>query len=66
MVFDEYSIFDPLLVWTIIMLGHGRVDHDNVVLITVMQILDELSCLFNGEIFLVQRKDAPVIHVVNI
>lgn len=48
------------------MLGHGRVDHDNVVLITVMQILDELSCLFNGKIFLVQRKDAPVIHVINI
>lgn len=45
---------------------HGRIDHDNVLLVVLMEVADQLSHGRERETLRIQGKDPSAVHVVNI
>lgn len=50
----------------VVLVGHGRVDHDDVVLVARVQVRHERAHLVQREALRVEREDAPPVHVVNV
>lgn len=63
---QEHVVLEALVGRRIVLIGDGWVDHDDVVLVVCVQVVNELTHHGQGETVWVDGKDAAAVHVVNV
>lgn len=63
---EEGVLFDSAVQRGVVLVGHGRVNHDDVVLVVGVQVGDEGAHLVERVALRVEGEDAATVHVVNV
>lgn len=63
---QEHVVLEALVGRRVVLVGDGWVDHDDVVLVICVQVVNELTHHGHGETVWVDGKDAAAVHVINV
>lgn len=63
---EEGVLFDSAVQRGVVLVGHSRVNHDDVVLVVGVQVGDEGAHLVDGVALWVEGEDAATVHVVDV
>lgn len=63
---EESTCLDAIVERRVVVVGNGRVDHDDVGLLSLVQSRNQLPHLVQGEALWISGEDMPGVHVIDI